>query len=369
MHGRLLAASLALLGLAAAACNSAPEKPGATTPEVRTVTALPSSCRAPEAVPPGGQVSFVRDFRVYTVSPTGAGAACVATVTEPVPIVWGPAADRLMIAGFGSVDVIAGDDRVTLKGPGPNPRLQGFSRPTGVHVLFTSTDGSKLVKVPSEGGKPEDISFLRRHDEVVYHPSGAQIAVIGQDYDHAYGIYLATNEGTKARDIVPVTSQDEFYGLAFAHDGSALYYVADEHDTWELQMVDPTELRPEPVKLLSAPTPIAGPLVSPQSGTVVAFRQGDCESGFETYVHDERGTTRVAQSLGDVQPIGWLPDGTLVVGTSEDLCDPVRKLALYVVNEDKESLLVKDVDEAAVRSVVPPPPPVPQDVAGDPSDE
>ncbi len=70
-----------------------------------------------------------------------------------------------------------------------------------------------------------------------------------------------------------------------------------------------------------------------------------------------------------MQPIGWLPDGTLVIGASDDLCDPARKLDLYVVNEDKKSLLVSGVDEAAVRIALPPPPPIPDDVAGDPAGE
>lgn len=314
-------------------------------------------------------MSFSVAGHVYVASPSSGEASCVAQADEAEPIVWGPRGDRLLIAGFGSVEVVTGHRSTTVNGPGDTPRLQGFSRPSGANVLFVSSDGTKLVKAPVDGGPADDISFLRRHDEAAYHPSGAQIAVIGQSANGDYGIWLADNEGQDAREIVPVDTEDEFYGLAYSDDGSTLYYVADEHDSWELRAYDLTGGGAAPEKLLAASTPIAAPLVSPLSAGLVAYRQGDCDSGFTTYVHDARGTRPQAEKLGDTEPVGWLPDGSLVLATSHDLCDPARKLDLYVSNHDEQSVVVKDVSQAAVRVALPPPPPVPSSPAGDPTGE
>jgi hypothetical protein len=368
---RVRCAALALL-LLAGACSTAKDKGEPEPPKVRALGSLPSSCGQLGPVPPGGEVSFITGGRVYVVSPTGSGAACVGEVAAPDPIQWSPTGDAYLVAGFDSVEVHTQSGVETLTGPGDHARLQGFSRPTGANLLFISSDGTALAKAPTNGGASKDISLLRRHDEAVYHPSGAQLAVIGQTTRGDYGIFLATNEGTEQKEIVPVTSEDEFYGLAYAHDGSALYFVADEHDSWELHAADltnPARARPREKMLFDAPAPIAAPLVSLLSGNVIAYRQGDCDSRLATYVRDERGTRRVGAGLGDTQPVGWLPDGTLVVAASDDLCDPARKLDLYVVQEDRQSLLVEDVDQAAVRVALPPAPGPAGEPVGDPAGE
>jgi hypothetical protein len=351
-------------------CSSTTAPKGASKPAVKAVTALPpGECGTPEALPPGGQVSFVTGIRVFTVSPTGAGLACVAELDTARPIQWGPAGDRLLVAGFESVDVVQGAESETLTGLGTHPRSQGFSLPTGGNVVFISADGAVLSQTPLGGGKPVDISFLRRHDEATFHPSGAQIAVIGEHPDHRYGIWLATNEGREAKLIVPVSTEDEFYGLTYSHDGNTLYYVGDEHDHWVLNALDLTNPKATPEEVVSEPVPVTAPVVSLLSNETIAWRRGDCDSGLQTFVHDDKGTRRVASSLGDTQPIGWLPDGTLLVAASDDLCDPQRTLDLYIVHEDKQSILVRDVAQAAVRVTFPPPPGPPADIAGDPTGE
>ena len=371
MHGSK-ALLVALLGVVvlAGACSSEP-KPTPEPLAVDEVTGLPDTCTSAGALPPGGQVSFVKENRVYVVSPTGAGTRCVITVTRPEPIQWGPVGDRFLVAAFDHVDVYSDRKPVTIGGPGGHARLQGWSRPTGKNVVFISSDGRKLVKSPFEGGDAIDISFLSRHDEVAYHPSGAQIAVIGQTRDGRYGIFLATNEGKKATEVVPVSNEDSFYGVTYSHDGNTLYYIADLHDSWEMRSLDLSGVlggsRPE--TLFSAPTPVTTALVSPLTGTVYAYRQGNCESGFQSYVRDDRGARRVGAGLGDTQPVGWLSDGTLVLAASRDLCDLAATRDLYVVHGGRQAVLVRGVDQAAVRTAAPPPGPVPQEIAGEPSAE
>jgi hypothetical protein len=366
-HARVAATIFLLLILPA--CSSEPEK-GASKPAVRAVTVLPSPpCRKAGSLPPGGQVSFVAGVRLFVVSATGAGGECIGEFDSANPVQWAPAGDRYLVAGFDVVNVYSGATPQAVTGLGSHPRTLGFSRPRGGNVLFVSVDGATLSKASTWGGRAVDISFLRRHDEATYHPSGAQIAVIGASRDGRYGIWLATNEGKEARLVVPVSTQDEFYGLAYSYDGSSLFYVADEHDHWDLRSLDLSVAKPEPTKLLSADSPITAPVVSLLSSDTVAYRQGDCDTGMQTYVADARGPRIVAAGKRDTQPVGWMPDGTLVVAVSDDLCDIARSLDLYVVNEDKESLLVKDVLQAAVRVAYPPPPAPPEISAGDPAGE
>jgi hypothetical protein len=314
-------------------------------------------------------VSFVAGVRVFTVSATGAGAECVGELVQAEPIQWSPSGDSYMVDGFDSVQIVSADRARSITGLGSQPRPQGFSRPGGANVLFISSDGTTLSKVPIQGGPPVDISFLRRHDEATYHPSGAQIAVVGEDRAGRYGVWLATSDGKEPHLVVPVSTQDEFYGLAYSYDGSLLFYVDDEHDHWELSSLDLSEKNPRPTKLLAVDSPISAPVTSLLASDTVAYRQGDCETGLQTYVEDAKGTRQVGPSEQDTQPIGWMPDGTLVVAASDDLCDVSRTLDLYVVHEDKHSLLVRDVAEAAVRIAYPPPPAPPATSAGDSAGE
>jgi hypothetical protein len=349
--------------LVAGACSSKEKEPEGVQP----VTALPSMCEGVGALPADGEVTFVRGDLLFGTGPDGGEARCITGVAGINPVFWAPRGDVLVDAGFAAAEVISEAGRATISGPGKSPRFHGFSRPAGTHALYSALDGTELAEVALEGGQSTDISFLRRHDEAVYHPAGTQLAVTGENEAGAYGVWLVTNEGTGAHLVVASRDEDEFYGVAFSSDGDTLYYVDDQHTFFELRSVDLTTLEkvaflPKAKLVQKEKLPISV-TPSPYTDDLLTYRLGSCEEGFDTFVVEGSDTREIAADLADTadtQPVGWLPDDRLVVAVTDDLCNRERKLDLHVVDGGRVDLLVEDVTYAALRIALPDdsPPPV-----------
>ncbi|MGH2686996.1 MAG: hypothetical protein ACRDJP_16150, partial [Actinomycetota bacterium] len=103
--------------------------------------------------------------------------------------------------------------------------------------------------------------------------------------------------------------------------------------------------------------PIGDVVVSEFSADpLVAFTEGDCATGTQTFVWDGESAEPIdAGSINDfTTPVGWLPDGSLLVASRPEGCE--RPATLHLWNSGRADLLLADVTEAAVRAVLPPPP-------------
>ena len=170
-------------------------------------------------------------------------------------------------------------------------------------------------------------------------------------------MWLASNDGSSKHLIVPSRDEDEFYGMAFSADGGMLYYVDDQHTSFELRVLDLSTLEegialPESELLVKDEQPISV-TASPFTEGLLTYRVGTCDAGFTSFVREGTSETKVGGRLGDTQPYGWLPDDRLLLASTADLCDPQRALDLHVVDGERVTLLVEDVSQAAVRGVVP----------------
>jgi hypothetical protein len=347
----LVAASLASV----VACSSG----GGSERVALPITDLPTMCEGFGNVPSEGQaqLTFVKGTLAYGVAPDGRGLHCITAVAGTNPIAWSPQADFVVDLGFAASEVISASGRVAISGPGKSARFQGLSRPSGAYALSAARDGSSLAKVPTDGGKLVDISFLRRHDEAAYHPAGTQLAVLGETHDEIYGMWLVDDDGKGSHLIVPSRDEDEFYGMSFSSFGAKLYYVDDQHTFFELRELDLATLEegialPKSKLLVDDEEPIIA-AASPFTENLLTYRVGSCDAGFTTFVREGSTTTEVGGDLGDTQPIGWLPDDRLALASTDDLCDPQRELDLHVVEDERARLIVEDVSQAAVRTVLP----------------
>jgi hypothetical protein len=321
------------------------------------VTALPSMCEGVGPLPDEGEITFARGTLLFGVSPEGDGLRCITAVSGANPFFWVPDGSAVVDVGFTAAEIVSEAGRDVISGPDESPRFHGFSRPTGASALFTSITGKLLAKTSLSTGKTADISFLRRHDEVTFHPGGGQIAVTGETEEGVYGVFVATSEGEDFHLVVPSRDEDEFYGAAFSSDGSTLYYVDDQHSSFEVRAVDLAELQegivvPKSRLLLEEKVPMSI-MPSPFAEDLLAYRLGTCDDGFTTGILDGDDQRAVGRGLRETQPIGWLPDGRLVIAATRDLCNPQRELDLYVVDGDTVELLVEDVAYAGVRAALP----------------
>ena len=292
---------------------------------------------------------------------------------------WGPAADRtFMFTPTGGRIVLSDVDRIDDLGLTPLPIPQGWSRPKGLAFLWVSPDSSRLLKVDAATGKKQDVTFLKRTDEAVYHPAGEHILAVGEDDEGTYGVFLATNEGTEEQPLVVGESARRIYSLAFGPTGS-LYYAAEHPTHYDVHRVtfqnspDTGTVKTQLQTLYTTTDPIEGISVSPFSDRKIAVQVGSCDSktilargsingpimGSKTTEKLQGAAAELDAPLSSLStaPVGWLPNGRLVVRARDEGCEGASDL--YVSSSHGSELLADQVDLAAVRVALPDPPPPP----------
>lgn len=339
-----------------------------TPPEEPAISSLPTECGPFGRPPTSAEVTFLIGNRLYAAPPDGSASRCIAELGEGEGLTWGGEADRVALNTTTGGLVLSGGQRELLEPGEPGPLFQGLTRPTGTSLVYISAGGERLFKLPVKGGAPEDISFLARHDEVAYHPSGTSVIVVGQDRAGIYGIFFATNEGKDPRLLAIGEDAIRIYSLAFSHNGRTLYYAAEHQDRYDLHSLALTSgekvgsgeavVEKRLRTLHSDQQPIDNVVVSEFSkDPPVAYTEGDCDSGMRAFVWNGEGVEIVGGGeLGVFStPIGWLPDGSLSLLTRRVGCDQPGTLQIWQGGVPPDPL-VGEVSQAAVRALLPPPP-------------
>ena len=318
------------------------------------------------------EISMVKDDKLYVAGPDGSGLRCVAHLGElsadspgEPRVVWGPAADRLFVSGtvWNEPEPVALDSVDTASAE--------WTRPTGTSVISITDGGDTLVKSPIGGGTMLDVSFLVRHDDVVYYPSGTHVAVVGENARGEYGIFLATNRGADARQMV-ITEMAELSSPAFDHFGLSLFWIArvdgvsHVHEIFARDDEEVVQVDLEGSIILESERELSDLLVAPwvDGSPLIALTEGQCgdASGIRTLTQDWNPMPEEFQQF-DNTPIGWLPDTHLVVAAYPGGCAS-GSTDVYVVSWDNvgkpvAELFAAGVEGAAVRSPLPDPPPPP----------
>lgn len=378
-----LVACTALLGGSCTSDSGSPRKaqPSRLSPIGETPTpgasaealimSLPDDCSGIGRTRPEGQISFLARKRLYLA--TGDGEVrCAGDLSGADSIEWNGTGGRALLSGpDGSV---LADRGIRTHVAEPAARV-AFSRPTGSAILRLTEDHRRLEKTSLDRlTDVTDISFLRYTDAAVYHPAGTHIAVAGAADDGTYGIWLSDNLG---REPKPIARGESFRGaydpdspriveMAWSHSGDALYFVADhgdEHHVHALTFIEGDDALLEGLleTLATGPEPMTRLEVSEFTGRRrVAFARGSCEQGFTTTVVERRRDPGpLHEGPNSTVPVGWLPDGRLVLQSSLEPCSESSDLHLWSGGSMK--LLVTDVSVAAIRarSPEPPDPPAP----------
>lgn len=283
------------------------------------------------------------------MSAEGSDLHCLVPVERPLTLDWHPGGERVLLGGLQTITTAGERPAVTEQVRSPR-----WSQPTGRATVHISIDRRRLLKVPAEGGPTTDISFLERHDEVVYHPAGTHIAVAGLRADGQYGIYLARNDGTDPKPLAEAEQAESISSMAFHETGEWMYFAADHGSHHHLHHL---HLREGISTHAESPDPI-GKVVLDRSNDQVAFRQGDCDRQTTTLIQrfprDETDFENQAlpQLASFVEPAWWLSEGRLLLISRDSGCDGPGDLHLWTDDgtpEGSVSLLARDVDRAAVR--------------------
>ncbi|MDP9068599.1 MAG: hypothetical protein M3N53_09710 [Actinomycetota bacterium] len=347
----------------AAGSPSLPQAPQAV------VASLPASCEPWRGGPQGPQITFVKEGRLFALDPSGGRATCLGGANS-YRLEWGPRGDRVLLTagsalaqGVGFRQELPGDQRETT-----------WSRPTGTSVVYVSHDYGSLLKEDVTTGAIAEISFLEAHHDVAYHPAGTHIAVAGQAHGGAAGLYLATNEGTQVQQIVRGEDAEYIDGLAFSHDGRYLYFRAKHENSLDLHSVriftgeesadTQRDLSAAGVETIYSGEQAPHFAVSPFSRRPRILLSACFADRGDALVRVGEDETVLEPELGAVDPVGWLPDHSVVFIAYERRCDDVGAGDLYSWSRGESTLLVEDVDAAAIRARLPAAPDPPAKAQG-----
>jgi hypothetical protein len=359
-NGRALAAAArivlaALLFMAGCSSDEEPDETAVSTPLVEE---LPRRCRGFESdLSADAQISFIAGGRFFVTTAAGAEVQCIEKGIDPGRIAWGGEADRVLIDGP-ETTLFTEEAGATLDS---DQQATSWSRPTGTSVISVSPSGH-LLKQAAEKGKPVDISFLKRHDEAIYHPAGTHIATVGDNEFDVYGLYISNNEGKDDQLIAVGESAKRIYNLAFNHSGDFIYYAAEHPNRFDLHSLKIVKAEvglDEPVEsrlgtLYSGEEDVTNVVVSEFSEEpLIAF-----QTGCRTHVVAGNRESLIEGDLAErnTEPVGWLPDGTLVVLAYDNGCSGPGDLLEVNINEATSVLIANAVESAGIRAVLPPPP-------------
>jgi hypothetical protein len=353
-------------GSSTSRANGAPTTPPTSAEQVADaiVGALPDdpTCAFGDA-PERGQVTFVADQFLWGVDDRGAVSCLMDLGSSPPPqrLVWGPAADRLLLDG----NRVATAGGVTDSGFFADNTDVEFSAPTGKRTFAATNDG-KLKKREVTNASATEITFLVDHSLSAYHPAGVQIATVGHlgSADGPLSIQLASNEGAGAREIVDASDASQITELRFDYDGTRLFFIGEHDDGWHLNRLDFPGLELEKLEIFD--DRISRLTVSSVDPFATAVQVGEC--GGRSTPHTKVFQLKYRDLADDptlgtlaTAPIGWLPDGSLVVSAQDASC--AGPVDLWVWNAQRPAqLLVRDVDAAAVRIQAASAEPLPDDI-------
>lgn len=358
MDARRLVAALALLCSACAKPDGSPKAAG-------------GDCSGFQGSPASPEVTYISRGRMLAASPDGSSVRCV-LAHSAAHLKWGSNGDRLFLGrrplvasdllrnfgvkANGAVEVTPAASEEVEAGA----RSIEWSRPAGRSFVYISADGSHLFKRTSRGLDRRDISFLRRHDQVAYHPAGTHIAVSGLSRDDppVYGIWLATNLGQDVRPLAEGETVVSISSFAFGHKGD-LIFAARHTDHWDVHRLSEGRLE----TIATALRPYGRVVASEFAERRAAFTEGSCDTGVAIRTEIE-GDLRNVPASRYTEPVGWLPDNSLLL-MSADRCDGPGNVLRLHEGSDAVDVIARDVTEVAVRSVAPPPPepPVPNEGA------
>lgn len=314
-----------------------------------------------------GEVTWTSGGRLMVGAPGAQPRCLLAVPPSSDPVRWGPGGDRVL-AGAGGARV--GDTTRALPvGSGSAT----WSYPTGTSVLGTS-DG-RLRKIKVADAAEQDVSFLARHDETVYHPRGRYLFSAGRGEDGTEGIFMATNAGENPRPVAVERTASRLYSLAF--NQGTLVFVAEHPENPPGDRYHIHYRPDDPSPLLFQVTVPGGPvarMVSSGFGAGdfhVAVAQGSCAGGRTVAVSDigaaetdisekaaESALPLMAASFqpidvgaADTEPVGWLPGGRIVVLARKACGEPGTLWVVPPAAGGKAEPIADGVESAAIRII------------------
>jgi hypothetical protein len=308
-------------------------------------------------------VSFVADGRIWAVSPDDRHSLhCLFEQPDAGVFSWGPRGDRVLLAGL----QVRGVASPAARPAGSfRPSYFTWSRPTGTTVWYTDQARSRIFRADIGVATVMEITPLPgvTYGDMAYHPSGLAVGFVASDASGT-GLWMSTNLGASPRLLVRAPPGTSFGHIAFAHDGTGLYYSVDgtggTHSLARYDLAAGTVAE----NLWTGTAPVAGDIVELAGAPGVALTVGaSCAQRRAVFsaLDGTAGTVLSVDEPGPASVVGRLDADRFVVAGGG--CGAPLDLHVVRMAGGTSTVLVRSVSAAALRLPEPtPPPPLPKNL-------
>ena len=370
---------------AAGSSSGAPgsSEPGTSTADtngVATPTEAPTTAPQPSTAPvdlstcavgqpdPNGEVTFVFNGALLATNTTT--TRCITALAVPTErVTWNPPGTAALL---NSDRVLFNNGSIKPSGFLPTNTTVRWSYPTGRNLIGITANGDLAKRDPRNLKRTVLASGMSAVTEVVYQPAGTSVTTIGDtpktddDTVTSSGVWAMTNTGGGLTELVENQTAERVWNLRYDATGLQLYFLA-EHPvgpdyptrTYHVHRLDRSEEASGLTDVVTSTKPLDHLVVS-EYGPEWAVRVGEC--GAST-INASAGTVRggaavdaaidavVVTSPFSLEPVGWLPNGRLVMEQrAKGTCDGPATLAVWQ-NAELTQLNVGAVTTPAIRAI------------------
>jgi hypothetical protein len=323
------------------------------------LSSLPAGCPAGRTPPASAILTFVSGGRAWAVAPDDPSTlTCLFSVSAPGYFSWGPRGDRVLLSGL---EVRGVGSSVSRPARDISPAYFSWSRPTGTTVIFTDAAMKTIQRADMGTGDLDAITPLTgvTYGDLAYHPSGLAIGFVANGTS-ASEIWMSTNQGKEAVLLVRADPNVRFGHIAFAHDGTHLFYSVDGPASGAHRLAN-VDITTGAAKTAWTGTTAVRDIVelaaTPGAGLTVG---GGCQDARAVYsgLDGSAGQNLLPDATTSTAVVGRLDADRFVVSAGG--CNGPSDLYVAPVSGGSPKLLISGVQAAALRQAEPTPaPPLP----------
>lgn len=381
LRSRLPLGLCAIAVLAVAACGgSTPQPAPASDPMTSSETAggspspanttnatgidlrstVDGGCRPDVTAPPAAQITMVYKQVLFGALPDGSSLHCLSG--PPISDLQGWSADGTAFAftpGF-EISVMRGGARDYSY----SDKRGVFTRPQSSGV-YSVAPGGDVRKHTIGQGQAATLTEGLQAFELAVSPDGMTVVAVTQTAN-ATELWAIASDGSSRRKLVSqpaVRSGDTKSFLNIVHlvfvSANLMAYLQSPPGTgdgpYSLHVVDVSSAQNVSTGTLGSEMQLSATTGLVANSMMVAAEFGSCSTSIQTSVFDtstampDAFAVPVGSSYSFAAPLGWLPDGTLVLLAKESSCDGPGDVLLWRRGSPDVQMFASGVTEAAVR--------------------
>lgn len=322
-------------------------------------------CPPDTSPPPTAQITMVYKQVLFGALPDGSDLHCLIGPPISHVLTWAGDGTTLLDGQPPQADPLT-SDTPSNSYAADNQTAQALTRPHATGVYVVNPDDGSISRFDFDTRDWTGITGDVGATDVAVSPDGQTLAVSATGAASSE-VLLVTVDGSRQSTLVSVPAEVDGNTTTYAMIRS-LTWVSATEVAWlqtapngengpvTLNVVDATTGTPVSTATLGAPLGTQAALGLVATGGMAAVEFGSCTSQVTTTVFDTSTSTPVPESVpvpGDyafTAPIGWLPNGRLVLLAKQNSCTGPGDVLLWAPGSTATALFASGATEAAVRT-------------------